>query len=70
MKMLTVEVSKRKCFTDTFKAKPGATIVATNTLKMKKVRWLHLGCIHELQKLHNTEDYLSSSILSLHILHK
>ena len=36
MKILIVEVFKRKCFTGTFKAKPGVMIIATNTLKIKK----------------------------------
>ena len=36
MKILIVEVSKRKCFTGTFKAKPGV-IVATDMLKIKKI---------------------------------
>ena len=32
MNILIVEVSKRKCITATFKAKPGVTIAATNTV--------------------------------------
>ena len=63
MKILVVEVSKRKCFTGTFKAKSGVTIVATNTLNIKKTRWLHLECIHELEMSHNIEDSLSSSFV-------
>ena len=35
MKIFIVEVSKMKCFTATFKAKPGGHIVATNLLKIK-----------------------------------
>ena len=65
MKTLIVEASKRKCFTGAFKAKPWATIVATNIF-----RWLHLGCIHELQKLHNIADSLPLSIVLSNIPHK
>ena len=65
MKILIVEVSKRKCFTGAFKAKPLATIVPTNILI-----WLHLGCIHELQKLHNIADSLSLSIVLSNSPHK
>ena len=52
MKILINEVSKRKCFTGTFKAKSGVIIVATDILKIKKIKWLRLGCIHELQMSH------------------
>ena len=38
MKILIAEVSKRKSFTGTFKAKPGVTIIATTLLKIKKFR--------------------------------
>ena len=38
------------------KQSQGVTIVATNTLKIKKRRCLHIGCIDELQKSHNNED--------------
>ena len=37
MKILIVEVFKRKCFTGTFKTKPGVTIIATNPLKIEKI---------------------------------
>ena len=37
MKILIVEVSKRKCFTGTFKAKPGVIAVAIDMLKIKKI---------------------------------
>ena len=37
IKILIAEVSKRKCFTGTFKAKPRVTITATNTLKIEKI---------------------------------
>ena len=37
MKILIVKVSKKKCFTGTFKAKLGVTIIATNPLKVKKI---------------------------------
>ena len=37
MKILIVEVFKRKCFTGTFIAKPGVTTAATNMLKIKKI---------------------------------
>ena len=37
IKILIVEVSTRKCFTGTFKAKPGVIIVATDMLKIKKI---------------------------------
>ena len=33
IKILIAEVFKRKCFTDTFTAKPGVTTLATNMLK-------------------------------------
>ena len=36
-KILIVEVSSRKCFTGTFKAKLGIIIVATDMLKIKKI---------------------------------
>ena len=36
MKILIVEVSKRKRFTGIFKAKPGVIIVPTDTLEIKK----------------------------------
>ena len=39
IKTLIVEVSKRKYFTDTFKAKPGVLVVATDMLKIKKI-WM------------------------------
>ena len=70
MKILIVEASKRKRFTGAFKAKPGVIIVATNILKSRKFRWLHLGCIHELQLSQNIEDSLSLSIVFSHIPHK
>ena len=35
--------------------------------KSRTFRWLHLGCIHELQMLHNIEDSLSLSIVFSHI---
>ena len=35
--VLIVEISKSKCFTGTFKAKPGVTIIATNPLKIQKI---------------------------------
>ena len=37
MKVLIVEVSKRKCFTETLKAKPGVTVAATGLLNIKKI---------------------------------
>ena len=37
MKILIVEVAKRKCFTGTFKAKPEVSIIATNLLKIKNI---------------------------------
>ena len=37
MKVLIVEVSKRKGFTGTFKPKPRVIIVATIMLKIKKI---------------------------------
>ena len=36
MKILIVEVSKRKCFSRTFMAKPRVTMVANNMLKIKR----------------------------------
>ena len=37
MKILIAEVSKRICFTGTFKEKPGVIIVASDLLKMNKI---------------------------------
>ena len=37
IKILVVEVSKKKCFTGTFKPKSGVTNVSTNVLKIKKI---------------------------------
>ena len=37
MKVLIVEVSKRKCFTETLKAKLGVTVAATGLLNIKKI---------------------------------
>ena len=37
IKILIVEVSKRKCFTGTFKPELGVTIFATDTLKIKRI---------------------------------
>ena len=37
IKTLIVEVSKRKYFTGTFKAKPEVIIAATDMLKIKKI---------------------------------
>ena len=37
MKIVIVEVSIRKFFTVTLKAKPGVTIIATNPLKINKI---------------------------------
>ena len=48
----------------------GITIAALICWKSKKFIWLHLGCIHELQKSRKIEDSLSLSIVFLFILHK
>ena len=69
IKILIVEVSKRKCFNGTLQAKPGVTVIATNPLKMRKSRCLHLECIYELQKPHNIEDSLSLPIIFSYIPH-
>ena len=37
MKILIIDVAKRKCFTGTFKAKPGVIVVTTDMLKIKKI---------------------------------
>ena len=36
MKVLIVEVSKKKCFSGTFMAKPRVTMVANNMLKIQR----------------------------------
>ena len=38
--------------------------------KSRKLRWLHLGCIHEFQMSHIIDYFLSSWIVFSHIPHK
>ena len=43
----------------------GSLLLPLIRWKSRKFRWLHLGCIHELQKSRTIEDSLSSSIFTI-----
>ena len=48
----------------------GSLLLPLMCWNSRKFRWLHLECIHELQKSHDIKDSLLSSIIFSHISHK